>query len=72
MAEKFPDMKELRGLSAADIQQQLGKLKEELWQQRVKAKEGALQQTHRLLYIRRQIARIQMVLNEQHRLKTTA
>lgn len=71
MADKLSDMKELRELSGTDIQEQLGKLRAELWQQRLKAREGALQQTHQMLHIRRQIARIQTVLSQQRRSKTT-
>ncbi len=71
MAEKSLGVKELRELSSADIQEQLGKLRGELWQLRLKAKEGAVQQTHQMLQIRRQIARIQTILSEQ-RLKASA
>ena len=58
-------VKELRGLGPAELQAQLEKLRQELWDQRVKAKEGALQQTHQLSEARRQIARIQTILREQ-------
>ena len=58
-------VKELRGFSAADLTGQLAKLREELWQQRVKIQEGAQQQTHRRSALRRQIARVLTVLNEQ-------
>ena len=64
MAEKRPGTKELRGLPEADIRAQLAKLRQDLWQQRVKTREGALPQTHQLRLMRRQIARIQTVLAE--------
>ena len=64
MADRLPKTKELRALPAADIAAQLEKLRQDLWQQRLKAKEGALQQTHQLRLMKRQIARIQMVLKE--------
>ena len=65
MATKPAGAKALRGLGAADLQAQLDKLRHELWEQRVKAKEGALPQTHLLGAARKQIARIQTILREQ-------
>ncbi len=62
MAEKRLGAKELRGLSAADLQTKLQGLKQDLWQARLKAREGALQQTHQLSAARREIARIMTVL----------
>lgn len=59
MAERPPAMKELRAMPLADLDAQQDRLRRELWQHRVKAKEGSLQQTHRLRALRRQIARIQ-------------
>ena len=72
MAEARPAFSELRGLPEADLQAQLGKLRQELWQHRVKAKEGAAQQTHHAALIRRQIARIMTVLREQQLNQTAA
>ena len=65
MAEKPSGAKELRGLGPVELQAQLEKLRQELWEQRVKAKEGALPQTHQLGEARRQIARIHTILREQ-------
>jgi ribosomal protein L29 len=56
---------DLRGMGQADLQAELEKLRRELWDQRVKAKEGALQQTHLLGHARKQIARIRTILREQ-------
>lgn len=67
MADKLPPVKELRTLPSAELQHQIEKLRSELWQQRLKARDGALQQTHQLNAMRRQIARIQTVLSEQKR-----
>ena len=69
MAEKHPSAKTLRELPEAEAQAQLEKLQADLWQQRVKAREGALQQTHLMPLIRRQIARINTILRERQ-LKT--
>ncbi|MBI4342854.1 MAG: 50S ribosomal protein L29 [Candidatus Omnitrophica bacterium] len=64
MAEKRPTAKALRALPADDLTAQLGKLRQELWQHRLKARDGSLQQTHVLLAARRQIARVQTLLRE--------
>ena len=65
MAEKPLGTKELRGLGETELHAQIDKLRQELWEQRVKAKEGALPQTHQLGKARRQIARIRTILREQ-------
>lgn len=57
-------IKDLRAMSTPDLQQQLHALRQELWQQRLKAKAGALQQTHLIPMTRRQIARAFTVLRE--------
>ena len=59
MAEKKKvTMEELRALPKEERQQRLGALRQELWQQRLKLKSGALQQTHGVKILRRQIARL--------------
>ncbi len=65
MATKRPKAKDLRAMLAADLEQQVAQLRQELWQQRLKARDGSLQQTHQLSAARRQVARIQTVLREQ-------
>ncbi len=65
MAEKLPKTKELRAMPKNELEEQLRTLRQALWQQRVKAKDGALQQTSQLGAIRHQIARIHTVLKEQ-------
>ena len=65
MPDKPPRAQELRGMTAADLQTQLEKLRRDLWQLRLKAKDGSLQQTHELGMMRRQIARVHTVLSEQ-------
>jgi ribosomal protein L29 len=67
MADKWPTSKELRGMSETDLRSSIQKLNDDLWQSRQKADEGASQQTHRFGIIRRQIARINTVMNEQRR-----
>ena len=65
MAERQPTAKDLRALSTADLTTQLEKLRQELWQHRIKTKEGAQQQMHLAPAIKRQIARVHTVLREQ-------
>jgi large subunit ribosomal protein L29 len=67
MADKPATTKELRGMAEPDLRASLQKLADEQWQARQKVREGAMQQTHRFGIIRRQIARIQTVMNEQRR-----
>ena len=61
--EKWPKIKELRTLPEAELQVQLQKARQTLWQDRLKAREGALQQTHELRLTKRHIARLQTVMN---------
>ena len=63
--EKWPNTKALRGMNAADLREQVEKLRQDLWQQRVKTEVGATQQHHRRRAARRQIARVLTILNEQ-------
>ena len=62
MAEKRLRAKELRALSAPDLQVKLQGLRQEIWQAKLKARDGALQQTHHMSAARREIARIMTVL----------
>ena len=64
MAEKLASAQELRGWPESDLHAQLEKCRQELWQLRLKAKDGALQQGHRLLMVRRQVARLLTVLRQ--------
>ena len=65
MAQKRASAKDLRALPPADLREQASKLRQELWQQRVKIKEGAVQQTHQGRIIRRHIARVLTIAREQ-------
>ena len=65
MADKQPSAKELRTMPAAELTAQLQTLRQELWGYRTKARDGALQQTHLLRALRRQMARIQTIVGEQ-------
>ena len=67
MADKWPTAKELRAMPEPDTRTQLEKLRSDIWQARQKTAEGAQTQTHRFSALRRQIARIHTVLNEQQR-----
>ena len=67
MADKWPTSKELRGMNETDLRGGEQKLTDDLWHSRQKMEEGASQQTHRFGLIRRQIARIQTIMNEQRR-----
>ena len=62
---KVVDVKALREQPAADLQASVQKLRQELWEHRLKTKEGALQQTHLIRAARRQVARIQTLLREK-------
>ena len=64
MAKLPSHAKELRGMPEADLKARLETLQRELWQTRAKAREGGLQQTHLLMHLRRQIARVQTVMRE--------
>lgn len=65
MANKRVRAKELRAQTAQELREQIVALRQDLWQQRLKAREGGLQQTHQLSASRRHLARIATVLNEQ-------
>lgn len=65
MATKRMSAKDLRAQSAQELRDQIVALRQDLWQQRMKAREGGLQQTHQLSAGRRHLARINTVLNEQ-------
>ena len=56
-------------MPAGELQTQLQSLRQELWTQRVKAREGLLQQSHRVGLLRRQIARLSTVLNERQAIR---
>jgi large subunit ribosomal protein L29 len=58
-------VKDLRGMSEADLRAQVGKLRQEIWHSRLKLREGAAQQTHQIRQARRQIARILTILKQQ-------
>ena len=68
MAEKTAQtIKDVRALSEAEQQEHLQRLRRDLWTARLKAREGSLQQVHQVGLMRRQIARLHTVLNEQQR-----
>ena len=72
MATKRLSAKDLRAQSAVELKEQIDQLRQDLWQQRLKAREGGLQQTHQLSLGRRHIARITTILNEQQRKPTSS
>ena len=65
MAEKVAPVKEWRSLPDAELRTRLLEIRQEMWQHRIKAKSGALQQVHQIGVLRKQIARIQTVIREQ-------
>lgn len=65
MAEKLPSAKELRAMPEADLRAQIERLRQDLWDHRLKSKEGAAQTTHRIPEAKHQIARIHTILREQ-------
>jgi len=62
-------MHDLAAMPEADLRAQVEKLRQELWQARLKAKDGSLQQTHLLSARRRQIARVLTALRQQAKAK---
>lgn len=72
MAEKRLQVKDLRNVPDSELSERLGKLQQELWQYRIKAKEGSLQQTHMLRATKRDLARIRTVLQEQRHTSAAA
>ncbi len=71
MADRLPTATELRGLPAADLATQLDALRQQLWQARIKIQEGSLQQGHQIRLLRRQMARVSTVLQQQRNQKGT-
>ncbi len=69
MAEPRVSMHDLAAMPEADLRAQVEKLRQELWQARLKAKDGSLQQTHLLSARRRQIARVLTALRQQAKAK---
>lgn len=64
-AQESASLKDLRGMSAPDLQAQAVKLREEVWSTRLKLRDGSAQQSHHIRQSKRQIARILTVLKEQ-------
>jgi len=64
MAEKLLTIQELRALPETDLRAQVAQLRHALWEHRQKVTAGALQQTHLLPAVRRQIARLETILSE--------
>jgi len=64
-AEKPLRMQALREMTAADLIGQLKDLRDRLWEDRAKVRQGGMQQTHQLRVTRRQMARVQTVLREK-------
>lgn len=67
MATAGRSVKDLRALPDAELTTQLDALRKELWQARLKATEGAFQQTHRLRELRRDVARVKTIMRERQR-----
>ena len=65
MANKLPKTKDLRAMPDPEIRNELEKLRQEIWQHRLKTKDGSLQQSHHMGSAKRQIARIQTILQER-------
>lgn len=59
--------KEFRATPAAELRQQASQTRRELDALRLKARQGALEQPHRIRQLRRDLARMLTVLNEQER-----
>lgn len=66
MADEAQRTKELRTLPETELNAKLHSLRRSLWEDRMKAKSGSLQQPHRIGQTRRQLARILTILRERH------
>ena len=70
MAEKktaTATVSDLRGLSASELQQRIVQARKDLGGMRLKASQGALEQPHRIRFLRRDIARMLTLIGEQSR-----
>ena len=63
---------ELHALPDGDLQAQLDTLRKELWNHRLKLREGSLQQNHQVASMRRQIARVLTVLGARRKAQQPA
>lgn len=60
-------MEDIRGLSVHELEDKANNLKKDLMQLRFQAKTGKLEQQTRMRLVRRDIARLQTVINEKKR-----
>ena len=67
MAKKKRDIQDFRAKSADELSDQLSKLKKEQFNLRFQRANGQLEKTSRVREVRKQIARIMTVMNEQRR-----
>ena len=67
MAKIQLSMKELRDLPEAELKEKMATLRQELWQNRLRARQGSFQQTHQLTAARHNVARIQTVMTERRK-----
>ena len=58
--------KDLRELSVAELEKKLRDIREEASKIRIEKQTGRLEQTHRIREIRRDIARIETILNQKN------
>ncbi len=67
MAKKKGDIQDFRAKSADELSDQLSKLKKEQFNLRFQRANGQLEKTSRIHEVRKDVARIMTVLNEQSR-----
>jgi ribosomal protein L29 len=65
MAEQRIDTKALRATPAADLAAQADVVRRERWDHRLKLADGSIRQTHRLRFLRRQLARMLTIQRQQ-------
>jgi large subunit ribosomal protein L29 len=65
--KKSADIQDLRAKSADELNDQLSKLKKEQFNLRFQRANGQLEKTNRIREVRKDVARIMTVLNEQRR-----
>ncbi len=56
--------KDLRGLPAEEIRKRVGELRTTISELRLKSRQGALEQPHRIQFLKRDVARLLTVLRE--------
>ncbi len=65
MAEKTKGVAGFRSLTETDLREKLQSTRKALWDTRQKLRAGTIQQTHQVRVLRKDIAKMQTVINER-------